>query len=223
MRATTITPALSERELPAGNIKVTRDDWLRAALEILTEQGVESVRVQPIGARLKVSRSSFYWYFKSRQDLLDQLLAHWEATNTRAIVGQAEAEAQTITGAVCNIFRCIVNPALFSTRLDLAIREWARRSHDVREVLRQSEETRVNAIAMMFERFGYPEVEALTRARVLYYMQIGYDDAPLRETKSERMRLVPHYLRCFTGKEPQTDELEAFSAYVETHFPGEDP
>jgi AcrR family transcriptional regulator len=35
-----------------------------------------------LGARLGVSRSSFYWYFESRQDLLDALLDAWEVRNT---------------------------------------------------------------------------------------------------------------------------------------------
>jgi AcrR family transcriptional regulator len=34
-------------------------------------QGVDAVRVMPLSEALGVSRSSFYWYFKDRDDLLD--------------------------------------------------------------------------------------------------------------------------------------------------------
>jgi AcrR family transcriptional regulator len=74
-----------------GNIKATRQDWINLALEALVSEGVESVRILPFAQTLGVSRSSFYWYFKSRQDLLDQLLDHWRNTNTRAIIERAEA------------------------------------------------------------------------------------------------------------------------------------
>jgi len=67
---------------PTGNIKVTREDWLNVALDVLVSEGVGEVKILTIGQRLNVSRSSFYWYFKSRQDLLDALLKHWQATNT---------------------------------------------------------------------------------------------------------------------------------------------
>lgn len=157
-------------ESGSGNVKVTREDWLKAALEVLVSDGVEQVKVLTLGARLGVSRSSFYWYFKSRQDLLDALLDHWMATNTRALVAQAEAPAETITGAVCNVFRCMVSDALFDTRLDFAIRDWARRAATVRRVLELSDTQRVQALASMFRRFGYDGTEAFVRARVLYYM-----------------------------------------------------
>ena len=72
-----------------GNTKVTREDWMNLALETLISEGVEAVRVLALGQKLNVSRSSFYWYFKSRQDLLDQLLDYWRNNNTRFIVEQA--------------------------------------------------------------------------------------------------------------------------------------
>ncbi|MEO0504098.1 MAG: TetR/AcrR family transcriptional regulator, partial [Pseudomonadota bacterium] len=111
-----------------GNIKVTRQDWMNAALAVLKSGGVEAVKVADLAAQLQVSRSSFYWYFKNRTDLLDALLAHWEATNTAALVAQAHAPAQTITEACCNIFRCNIDTRLFDPQLDFAIRDWARRS-----------------------------------------------------------------------------------------------
>ncbi len=203
-----------EAEPLAGNVKVTREDWLNAALTLLVSDGVEAVKVLSIGAQLGVSRSSFYWYFKSRQDLLDALLAQWEATNTAAMIGQSEAPASTITEAVCNVFRCTANPALFDTALDFAIRDWARRSGAVREVLDLSDNRRVEALAAMFARFEFPRQEALTRARVLYYMQLGYDMAGLDEAPEDRLAMVPHYLRVFTGQEPLEEEIAAFSAYA---------
>ena len=83
-----------------------------------------------------VSRSSFYWYFKNRDELLDALLDRWDRLNTRSIVTEANEPAATVNEAVCNVFRCWVNPAIFSPRLDFAVREWARRSASVRKAPR---------------------------------------------------------------------------------------
>ncbi|MCB1313688.1 MAG: TetR/AcrR family transcriptional regulator, partial [Sedimentitalea sp.] len=87
-------PPLLHRDDPAreplgGNVKVTREDWLAVALDALVSDGVEQVKVLALAERLDVSRSSFYWYFKSRQDLLDALLRHWQTTNTAAIIAQS--------------------------------------------------------------------------------------------------------------------------------------
>ena len=210
-----------EREPLTGNVKVTREDWLAAALDVLKHDGVEKVKVLTLAERLGVSRSSFYWYFDSRKDLLGQLLKHWESTNTAAMVAQAEAPAETITEAACNVFRCVVNPGLFDVKLDFTIRDWARRDAKVRAARERSDAARIAALTAMFARFGFGEVEALTRARVLYYMQIGYDDADLGETIDARMALLPHYLKVFTGQEPRPGEVAAFRAYAIEHDRGE--
>ncbi|PSL21162.1 TetR/AcrR family transcriptional regulator [Shimia abyssi] len=207
-----------EAEPLGGNVKVTRDDWLNVARDVLVSDGVEQVKVMNLAAHMAVSRSSFYWYFKSRQELLDALLADWQATNTGALIRQAEAEAATITAAVCNVHRCVVNPALFNTALDFAIRDWARRSDKVRDLLDQSDAQRVDALTKMFCRYGYDELEAITRARVLYYMQIGYDLAQLNEPVAFRLRLLPHYLLTFTGIEARPDEIEEFSVYAQSFW-----
>ncbi len=203
-----------EKDAPSGNVKVTRDDWLRVAKDILISDGVDSVKVLVIGERLKVSRSSFYWYFESRQDLLDALLDAWQRGNTAALVRQAETQAPTITAAVCNVFRCVVNPELFDNKLDFAVRDWARKSGSVRRVLDQSDSRRLRALTEMFARYGYDELDAVTRARVLYFMQIGYNDAELHEPMAERLKLLPNYLSTFTGREPQPEEVAEFIDYT---------
>lgn len=218
MLAPRIPPARTDADKDTarlvGNIKVTRQDWRDAALAALLAQGVEGVKIQLIGEQLGVSRSSFYWYFKSRQDLLDALLDHWQKTNTAALIAKTKAPAATITEAVGNVFRCVINPALFDTRLDFAIRDWARRAPRVHAVLQASEAQRLEALRAMFARFEYPELEAVARARILYYMQIGYDDAQLGEPMEARNRLVSSYLLGFTGQAPLPAEVDALTEYA---------
>ena len=206
----------SPDDLATGNIKATRQDWLNVALDILITDGVGEVKVLAIGQRLGVSRSSFYWYFKSRQDLLDALLAHWEQTNTAALVAQSLQPADTITQAACNVFRCFVNPQLFNNELDFAVRDWARRSGKVRKILDRSDETRIEALKAIFLRFDYEPVEALTRARILYFMQLGYNVAELNEALEDRLKLMPEYLLGFTGKQAMASEIEEFATYSRT-------
>ncbi|RMC31622.1 TetR/AcrR family transcriptional regulator [Paracoccus alkanivorans] len=193
-----------------GNVKVTREDWLSLAMKLLVSHGVSEVKVLSIGNRLGVSRSSFYWYFKSREDLLNQLLGKWEQTNTGVLIDYSQREAATITEAVTNFFRCIVVPGGFDHRLDFAVREWARRDKAVRQVIDRSDTARHEALMRMYERFGYPPKEADIRARVLYYQQIGYYALELSETLEDRLSRVEGYLYCFTGVHPSRKEVEDF-------------
>jgi AcrR family transcriptional regulator len=209
--------APTERPAQFGNVKATRDDWLDFALGVLAAEGVTRVTVLNLSERLGVSRSSFYWYFKNRDELLDALLDRWDRLNTRSIVGQAGEPAATVSQAVCNVFRCWVNPAIFSPRLDFAVREWARRSAKVRKALDRSDGERTEALKALFLRFGYEDEDAFVRARVLYYMQIGYYALDIREPIEARLSLTPHYLKAFTGVAPGEAEIDAFREYAARH------
>lgn len=193
-----------------GNVKVTREDWLRVAMDLLISDGVSEVKVLTIGERLGVSRSSFYWYFKSRKDLLGQLLAEWERTNTGILIDHTKLPAADIVAAVNNFFLCVVDPDGFNHQLDFAVREWARRDGAVRRVIDRSDTARTDALAAMFARHGYPPEEADIRARVLYYQQIGYYALELNETLEERLARVPGYLHAFTGVRPSPEAIAWF-------------
>jgi len=206
-----------ERPAQLGNVKATRDDWLDLAVSVLAAEGVAHVTVLNLSERLGVSRSSFYWYFKNRDELLGALLDRWDELNTRSIVSQADESAGTVNEAVCNVFRCWVNPDIFSPRLDFAVREWARRSASVRKALDRSDRVRTEALKGLFVRFGYDDEDALVRARVLYYMQIGYYALDLDEPIEARLNLTPHYLKAFTGAAPSEAEVVAFRAYAARH------
>ncbi len=206
--------ASAEPGAAKSNAKVSREDWLNVALDVLVSDGVDHVKVLALSQRLDVSRSSFYWYFKSRSELLDALLDHWRETNTRTFVAMCQEPAETITGAVCNLFKCFIDEQLFDHRLDFAIRDWSKRSGAVRRVVDQADAARLAEVAAMFKRYGFAPEDAEIRARILYYMQIGYFALELRETAEERLALVPGYLKGFTGLEPRPEEITGFIAFA---------
>jgi AcrR family transcriptional regulator len=205
-----VTPAPTE----GGNAKVTKSQWLDLALETLVAQGVDGVRILPLARRLGVSRSSFYWYFASRKDLLDHLLDHWRATNTQAIVDRANRPAPSIIRAVLNLFECWADERLFNPQLDFTIRSWARQSKSVRKSVDGADEARLAAIRDMYLRHGYGGEDAFIRARVLYYMQIGYYALEVREPMAVRFSHLKAYLMSFTGKQAQSEDIKLFQAFL---------
>ena len=59
------------------NDSLTREDWITGAWEMLGDAGLDGVRVEPLARRLGVTKGSFYWHFRDRQELLDVLLDLW--------------------------------------------------------------------------------------------------------------------------------------------------
>jgi AcrR family transcriptional regulator len=204
---------------PETGARTSKADWLKCAVALLIADGIEQVKVRTIAQSLGVSRSSFYWFFKSRQDLLDQILDFWLETNTQPLIERAERPADTACRSVLHIFECWVAEELFDPRLDIAVRDWARRSKRVRGVVDRGDEQRVTALSAMFERHGYASEDAFIRARVLYFMQVGYYSLAVEEPIETRLSYLAAYLRCFTGQEPTEREIGDFHAFLEAHAP----
>lgn len=195
-------------------IKATRDDWVRAARRTLVDEGVGQVKVAVLAEQLGVARSSFYWYFRDRDDLLAGLLDDWEAHNTAPLVERAGRAAPSITAAVLQVFECWADPALFDVPLEFAVRDWARRDAAVRDRLAAADRTRIDALAAMHRRFGDGRRLALVRARVHYHSQIGLYALGVSETHDERLQLLPAYLEVLTGAAADPGELRTFTRRV---------
>ena len=197
-----------------GNVKVTRQDWLNIARDVLVYDGVGELKILSLAEKLSVSRSSFYWYFENRSALLDALLSEWEARNSHSIIRHCDLPANTIVEAACNFFRCFVDESLFDSRLDFAVREWARRDRSVRARIDQADAQRLSAITAMYTRHGFAPDAADARARVLYFMQLGYHALDVRETMETRMARLPQFLQCFTGVQPTDEVIAEFSKFA---------
>ncbi len=186
--------------------------WLDAARDALIDSGIDSVKIQPLATRLNLSRTSFYWFFDDRAQLLAALLEDWETTNTRRLVAATESYAETIAEAALNLIGIFLPHGGFESRLDLAIRGWAHKSDEVAAQVNQADETRLAAIRDMFLRFGFDTAEADVRARTIYLVQIGYISMQVSESLDQRMIRIPNYVKTFTGQLPTEKELARFRA-----------
>ena len=102
----------------------------------------------------------------------------------------------------------------FDPRYDQAIRDWARTSRKVAEVLREVDQRRIGLLKQIFENFGYGGLDAEMRARVTYYHQVGYYAMHVKEPHERRLELAPYYADILTGHSwmhelKSVDEIEA--------------
>lgn len=190
----------------------SQEGWLEAAHQSLLESGVDSVKILPLAKKLGLSRTSFYWFFKDREELLDTLVSRWRDKNTGNLVKQSEAYAETLVEAMLNVFDCWLNKDLFDSQLEFAIRSWALQSAEIQIEVQRADQARMEALGRMFARFGYDEVAADVRARTTYLVQIGYISMQSTEDVALRMKRIPEYIAIYTGQNPQQRELDRFYA-----------
>jgi len=197
---------------PKSGWRGSEDVWLEAAYEILISAGVDAVKVMPLAQNLGLSRTSFYHHFDSREALLTALINRWEQKNTGNLIKRTESFAETITEAIFNLFDCWIDADLFDARLDFAIRNWAQSAPDLKERTERADQYRINAITAMFRRFDYTEGQAETRARTLYYTQVGYISMMVQEPLELRVAKMPTYIETFSGVAASPSEINRFRA-----------
>lgn len=190
----------------------SQEGWLQAAYEALVDSGVEAVKIQPLAKKLRLSRTSFYWFFEDREQLLAALIARWRDKNTGNLVKQSEAYAESIAEAMLNVFDCWLDTTLFDSQFEFAIRSWAIQSPDILAEVNVADQARIDALTKMFVRFGFNDISADVRARTLYLTQIGYISMQTAEDLATRLRRIPDYVEIFTGDAPRQRELDRFFA-----------
>ncbi len=197
---------------PDGGWRGSPDLWLNAAYDLLLEQGIDSVKILPLAQKLNLSRTSFYWFFKDHQQLLDALLSRWRDKNTGNFLKQCNAYAETLVEAVLNVNDLWFNSALFDSRFEFAVRSWALQSLAVLAEVQAADTARITALRGMFTRFGTDGLAADVRARTIYLTQIGYISMQTREDLSLRLSRIPDYVKVFTAQTASHRELERFYA-----------
>jgi AcrR family transcriptional regulator len=188
------------------------EGWLDAAYKNLIESGVDSVRIALLSERLKLSRTSFYWFFQDRDAVLKALLERWRSKNTRNLIRQTQVYAESINEAILNVFDCWLNPELFDSEFEFSVRTWAQQSSDVSQEIAAADKVRLQGLRDMFIRFDYKELAADVRARTIYLTQIGYISMQASETLATRMGRIPSYVEIFTSIPPTQGELQRFFA-----------
>lgn len=190
----------------------SQEGWLEAAYEALLASGVEAVKIQPLARKLNLSRTSFYWFFQDREQLLGALIGLWRDKNTGNLVKRCEAYAESIAEAMLNVFDCWLDTGLFDSQFEFAIRSWALQSPEILADVNAADQARVEAMTKMFVKFGFTEATADVRARTMYLTQIGYISMQTSEDVGTRLRRIPEYVEIFTGEAPQQRELDRFFA-----------
>ena len=192
--------------------KGSREFWLDGAYAILVEAGINAVKVMPMAKAMGVSRTSFYWHFEDREALLEALISRWKQQNTANLVAQTNIFAETITEAVFNLFDCWIDARLFDAKLDFAVRNWAQTSNQLKNSFEEADQERITAIREMFSRFDFPPQQAQTRARTVYYTQMGYIAMMVDEAMTQRLKNMPAYVEIYTGQFPTPTQIARFMA-----------
>ena len=75
----------ARRKLASPRVQLDRENWIDGAIDVLAREGLSGLRIEVLAKRYGVTKGSFYWHFKDRQDLLTAMLSHWKEGRIRDI------------------------------------------------------------------------------------------------------------------------------------------
>jgi AcrR family transcriptional regulator len=180
-------------------VKIAPDVWIDTARRSLIEEGIAAVKVDRIANRLGVTRGGFYHHFRDREELLAKLLEHWEAT-CRFLPDEPPATRSAYALEwLDRVVDRLIDEDGYDHQFDLAVREWSRSDQRAAWAVERADRERLKALQRFFETVGYSADEAVIRARVFYYHQIGYYAIGVRESSTERRRNKDTYLDILRG------------------------
>ena len=153
-----------------GAENLTREDWIAAAWEMLGESGVEGVRVEPLAKKLGVTKGSFYWHFKGRQDLLDSLLDRWFAIWDERTLSDVQAAASP-ADKIWGLFRSVIGRA--SRGQTVSLRIWSHRNPEIARRIDERDTERLAFLMEHLQSIGYSAAEARVRGQIYQAIMTG--------------------------------------------------
>ena len=155
-----------------GQRRLTRDDWITAALGAIADGGLAAVGVEPLAARLGATKGSFYWHFENRNALLEAAIGRWEKETTTDVIAEITAShdapasqfQRLVVGVIERAEQDRVGPALLASTTHPA----------VSQALERVTTARLNLIATVFRRLGFTQAEARRRALLAYSAYLGH-------------------------------------------------
>jgi len=162
--------------LPAANVRrkttesLTRDDWISGAWDMLGVNGLDGVRVEPLARRLGVTKGSFYWHFKDRQQLVEALLDRWFLIWDGQMSPHMEQAADP-ADRVWALFESVVGRVTRGQTVSLRML-----SHSDADVARRIEERDAQRLAFLMEQLvaiGFSSDEARVRGQVYQTIMTG--------------------------------------------------
>jgi AcrR family transcriptional regulator len=152
--------------------RTPRIRWIEEGLRALAAGGPDAVRIDVLARALGVTRGGFYWHFDDRRALLDEILDTWERASVDQVIERVESEGGDARAKLRRL-SALAASSDEPLRIDLAVRDWARREQTVAERLRRVDNRRMDYVRSLFATFCPDKDEVEARCMVFYSLWIG--------------------------------------------------
>lgn len=174
--------------------RIDASEWLEAALQQLADGGIDQVRVEPLAARLGITKGAFYKRYANRDDLLVAMLDYWFEESTASVI---TTYADIDEPPPERLERILLTPFRREdfherARMEMAIRLWAHLDGRAADTMRRVDAQRLRYMEKVLRDNGFEANDAASRAFLIYayILAEGTMSDPPRDGLRERCRAV---------------------------------
>ncbi|MEW5424892.1 TetR/AcrR family transcriptional regulator [Amorphus sp. 3PC139-8] len=170
--------------------RLAAQDWVDAGLRVLANGNVDDVRVEVLARELKVTKGSFYWHFRNRQELLERILDHWTEWATIQITGWVRSEGATARERLEWLLALPARsrPDKRGADIELAIRSWALRDPLAAATVKAVDTLRAEFFRELLTTLELDEAELGRRVAIAQAYMLG--DALLKTDRARDVRIA---------------------------------
>ena len=180
---TSLSYEMNDKKVHRG---VSKAEWFEAGLRALSEGGGAALTIEGLARSLGIAKAGFYWHFKNRDDLKQQLLNNWVAETTAVVTADAKLLALDPKARLVRTAEMVVDHDL--ARYDMAFRQWALEDALTARAVRKVDRMRLDFVWAAFADLGFTGDDLEMRTLLFVCYELGA--AMLTELSRERRRAL---------------------------------
>ncbi|WP_166903826.1 TetR/AcrR family transcriptional regulator [Mycobacterium sp. DL440] len=180
-----------------GGNRLSVDDWIQAGYSLLTEDGLQALKVDRLCDRLGVTKGSFYWHFSDMAAYRAALIESWGSQRGEEHRVYSDIKDHPPRERLSMMITALVSPRHW--KLERTMREWARADATVAASVDASDRRVMRAVRQAFVELGFSADEAELRAGTTFAAGVGFlqlaGSKPLPLTAPQRERFLDFMVR----------------------------
>ncbi len=152
--------------------RTPRTSWIQEGLRALGVGGPDAVRIEKLAQALGVTKGGFYWHFEDRPALLEEMLDAWERLVVDEVIDRVESEDGDARAKLRRL-SALASSSRDLMKIELAVRDWARRDKAVAKRLRRIDNRRMEYMRSLFGAFCPDEDDVEARCMLAFSMFVG--------------------------------------------------
>jgi AcrR family transcriptional regulator len=160
--------------------------WIKIGLKTLKDEGLGKFSVESVASKAGVTKGSFYWHFKDRDEYFTRIVDYWLAIQHRIVEDFTNQPPGDPKQQLWDVMYYILTK---NANDDVAMRSWVKHYDYATKAVKQVDKMRLNYLETLFCKMGLNKDNAKLRAYMLYFYQVGEHTLLVREKESVRVRL----------------------------------